>query len=164
MVLDTVARRRTIEMVRRVPIALDAAVEVLRNAPDRLIGSRFAAPWASARGLRLLAVALPGGIHIARDVRIGCGPLLEEDDAFALPVWWEAAEHPQLFPTFDGGLEVRGIDEETELRLVGSYQPPLGPIGRFANGVAGHRVVTASLETFLTGAAERLAAAAADLG
>ena len=151
-------------MVRRVAIGLDAAVQVLRNAPDRLIGSRFAAPSAPAGGFGLLAVDLPGGMHIAREVRIGCGPLLQEDDAVTLPVWWEAAEHPQLFPTFDGGLGVRGVDDETELCLVGSYQPPLGPIGRFANGVAGHRVVTASLETFLTGVAERLAAAAADMG
>jgi hypothetical protein len=77
-------------------------------------------------------------------------------------VWWEAAGHPYLFPTFDGALEVRHLGDETELRLVGSYQPPLGHFGYFADGLIGHPVVTASLESVLAEAAERLAAAVAE--
>jgi hypothetical protein len=163
MVINAVRPRRAIEMVRRVPIAVDVALAILQNAPDRLLATGLEAPWAATAGHGILGVDLPGGVQVTREVRMGLGPLLEDDGVYALPVWWEAAEHPHLFPTFDGGVEIRGLAIGTEVRLVGSYQPPLGILGRFADGVVGHRIVTASLEAFLAGAAERLTAAAADM-
>ncbi|MDP1806877.1 MAG: hypothetical protein Q8K72_16990, partial [Acidimicrobiales bacterium] len=88
------------------------------------------------------------------------GPLMEEDGAVVLPVGWEDAEHPDLFPTFDGGLELYPDGRGTALRLVGSYVPPLGLIGRFADELAGHRIVLASLSKFLADVASLLTAAA----
>ena len=161
----TAARhRRAVELVRRVPVPLAAAVAVLQHDPHRVIGSHLGGPWTSHDVHADLAVALFGGRQVAREVRIGVGPLLEDDDALALPLWWQAADHPELFPTFDGGLELQGDERATELRLVGSYRPPLGAVGRFADEVVGHRVVMASLDGFLTAVAERLGAmpAAAD--
>jgi hypothetical protein len=55
---------------------------------------------------------------------------------------------------------LRPASDGTEIRLVGSYRPPLGAWGRFADDLAGHRVVTASLETFLATTAQRLMAVA----
>jgi hypothetical protein len=162
MALNLTVRRRPVELARRVPVGIDAAVDVLRYGADRLVGPELAAPWAATAGPGTLGVELPGGIHLTREVRIGFGPLFEEDGTCAVPVWWEAAEHPHLFPIFDGALEVRRLGDGTELRLVGSYEPPLGSIGQFADCVLGHRVVIASLEALLTQAAERLAAAVAD--
>ncbi|HJP67207.1 MAG TPA: hypothetical protein VKA30_13000 [Actinomycetota bacterium] len=160
-------RRRPVELVRRVPVPLDAAVDVLRYGADRLVALDPAMPWEADGGLSSLAVDLPGGIHLTRQVRIGFGPILEEDGTFAVPVWWEAEEYPHLFPTFDGALEVcrgRGRGGEgTDLHLVGSYQPPLGSIGRFANGFLGHQVVMASLEELLNRMADRLATTATDM-
>ena len=154
------ARRRPVEMTRRVPVQVDAAIAVLKQTPECLVGSEFKASWMAPDGAETLGVELPGGVHITRDVRVGLGPVFQEDDVFVLAVWWEAAEHPQLFPTFDGGFELRASGDATELSLVGSYEPPLGALGRFADGVVGHRLVTASLDAFLDSAAERLAAAA----
>jgi hypothetical protein len=162
MALNLTVRRRPIELVRPVPVTVDAAVDVLRHGADRLVASDLAAPWAASAGLSTLAVDLPGGVHLTREVRIGFGPSVEDDGSFAVPVWWEAEEHPHLFPTFDGALEVRRGSNGTQLCLVGSYQPPLGSIGRFADGVLGHQVVVASLEALLNRAADRLATAAAD--
>lgn len=136
----TAPRRRPIELGRRVAVRVDRALAALDRAPYDVVGS-----------------ALLPGRELRREVRIGVGPLLEDDDVFVLPLWWEDSEHPQLFPTFDGGLEVRADGAGTEIRLVGSYRPPLGPLGRFADGLVGHRVVTASLESFLTDVADRLA-------
>lgn len=159
--MKVTARRRPVKLTRRVPVKIDAAIAVLKKTPERLIGSEFAASWMAPEGAETLGVELPGGVHISRDVRVGLGPVFQEDDAFVLAVWWEAAEHPQLFPTFDGGFELRAAGDETELCLVGSYEPPLGALGRFADGVVGHRLVTASLDALLASAAERLAAAGA---
>ena len=102
---------------------------------------------------------------LQREVRVGFAPIQEDDDGRQiLPVWWEAAQHPQLFPTFDGGLHVRAEGTETTLWLAGSYQPPMGRVGQFADGFLGHRLVVASLRTFLGGAATRLLEVAEVLG
>lgn len=157
----TAARpRRAVQLAHRVPVPLDSAIAILDRAPERVVGSHLGAPWTGTDAHAELGVGLPGGRYLGREVRIGCGPLLEDEDALALPVWWQDAEHPQLFPTFDGGLELRRASDGTELRLVGSYQPPLGVVGRFADGLLGHRLVMASLEGFVAAAAERLTAAA----
>lgn len=120
---------------------VDVAIRVLAEDPEAVLRSRI------------------GIGHVAREVRVGYGLFLEDDGVVAVPVWWEDSEHPELFPTFDGGLELRAAaGGGTELVLAGSYRPPFGAVGRFADGVLGHRIVTASLEAFLTAAAERLSA------
>lgn len=163
MALNVAHHRRPVEIARRVPVGIEAASAVLREGADRLIGPEFPAPWAASGAHHTLGIEFPGGVRLTREVHLGTGPVFEEDDGVAVAVWWEAAEHPHLFPTFDGALEVRPAGDgttESELRLAGSYAPPLGRIGRFADGLVGHRVVTASLEALLAGAAERLVAAA----
>lgn len=142
------SHRRPVDLVRRLPVAAAFSVAALEAAPRRILGSRLG----PARAER----SLGGGV--TREVRIGVGPLLEDEGAVVLPLWWEAAEHPRLFPTFDGGIELRPDgDDATEVRLVGSYEPPLGTFGRFADGLAGHRVVIASLEALLDEVVTRLA-------
>jgi hypothetical protein len=159
MAITATPHRRAVEtLVRRVPVPAAAATALLRRDPHRVIGSHLGAPWTST-GIHVdLAVELFSGHQVAREVRIGVGPLIDDEGVLALPLWWQADDHPQLFPTFDGGLELRGDERGTELRLVGSYRPPLGVVGRFADGVVGHRVVMASLDGFLSAVAERLAA------
>ena len=150
--------RRPVGLRRCLPVPVSEVVAALQATPQQVIGSRLGAFWASVDGD---GAGGPGWLAgaVTREVRVGFGPLVDDDDALALPIWWEDAEHPLLFPTFDGGLEVRAEGDGTELRLVGSYEPPLGPFGRFADGLAGHRVVLASLRTFLDGLAGRLVAA-----
>jgi hypothetical protein len=41
--------------------------------------------------------------------------------------------------------------------LVGSYRPPLGPVGAFADAIVGQRLVVASLEALLRRVAAELA-------
>lgn len=154
--------RRSIELRRRIDIPAHLAVAVLESAPGEAVGVDGGRVWTDTEAHARLGAELLAGMHVERPVRIGVGPLIEDDDATVLPVWWEDAEHPNLFPTFDGGLELRGDEDGTEMRLVGSYQPPLGALGRFGDGLAGHRVVMASLERFLVDVAGRLAAAAGE--
>jgi hypothetical protein len=160
MALTVTNLRRPVELTRRVPVLVDTAVAALGQDLRRVIGWRLPAPIADGEAFTELEVGIPGGRQIGREVRLGFGPLLEDDGAMALPVWWEDAEHPELFPTFDGGLELLPAADETELRLVGSYQPPFGAFGRFADGLVGRRIVAASLEAFLAAVADRLISAA----
>lgn len=148
-------------MSQRVDVPILAALQLFDEQPGRLIGRRVAP--AEQGPPDLLTVTLPAGRRITRRVEIGYGPLMEEDDVLAIPVWWQDAVHPDLFPTFDGGIELRGDERGTELWLVGSYQPPLGALGGFGDSILGRRVVLATLEKFLAGVADRLVAVAAPL-
>ena len=161
MALPATALRRPIERALPVRVPFDVAIAVLGEHPDGVIGAHLDAALEGGVVHAGIGLEVLRGRRIVRQVRVGFGPLLDDDGIVALPVWWEDAEHPELFPTFDGGLELGPAREGTELRLVGSYEPPLGAFGRFADGVLGHRVVSASLEAFLTAAAERLVVEAA---
>jgi hypothetical protein len=157
-----VSHRRPVDLARRLPVATALAIAVLERDPKRVIGSRLGPIWNGPELNPGVTERLFGGARVTREVRIGVGPLLEDEGAIVLPVWWEDAEHPRLFPTFDGGIELRPDGGATELRLVGSYEPPLGTVGRFADGLAGHRVVLASLEALLDDVAARLVEGATD--
>lgn len=159
MARTATSHRRPVAMRRHVPVETDRAVAVLDAAPQEVVGSRRDGFWAGAEAHAFLGAQLLPGSLVTRPVRIGFGPMLEEDDAIVLPVWWEDAEHPHLFPTFDGGFELRPEGAGTALQLVGSYEPPLGTVGRFADGLAGHRFVVESLERFLDEVTGRLAEA-----
>ena len=153
--------RRTVDVMRYVPIAVDRAVALVETGPQRLVGAHAGDEDAGV-ARTVLQVELPGGGTVTRSARVGFGPVMEEGGAVVLPVWWEDAEHPDLFPTFDGGLELRKDGRGTALHLVGSYVPPLGLLGRFGDGLAGHRIVMASLNKFLADVATLLTAAAQD--
>jgi hypothetical protein len=158
MARTTDSSRRPVELVRYLPVPLAVAIGVLHDAPQQVIGSDLDGDWAGVHNG--LGPELVAGRHLRREVRIGVGPLIDDDDVLVLPIWWEDADFPHLFPTFDGGLELRPDRGGTEVRLVGSYEVPLGALGRFADSLAGHHVVIASLETFLSRAAGRLTAVA----
>ena len=111
-----------------------------------------------------------GGGSIGRRVRAEVGPMSVSPRKFGLPpralevpVAWQAAEHPALFPTLNGQLRIRDAEHETiELRLTGEYTPPLGAIGVIGDRFAGHQAATASLRGYLVEVAQRLGAKLAE--
>lgn len=153
--------RRSVDVLRYVPIAVDLAVAIVEAGLQRLIGSH-AGCGSDGHARADLRVELPGVGSVTRSACVGFGPKMEEDGATVFPVWWEDSEHPDLFPTFDGGLELSADGRGTALRLVGSYVPPLGLLGRVGDGLAGHRIVLASLNKFLTDVAMLLTTAGRD--
>ena len=82
-----------------------------------------------------------------------------EQGTLEIPVRWRAARHAVFFPTMRGRLVVRdnGFDAIV-VRLVGTYRPPLGPLGWIIDRLFGRRAATASLERYLQTVAARLEA------
>jgi hypothetical protein len=65
-----------------------------------------------------------------------------------------------LFPVFTGELQATRLsDAMTELALVGSYEPPLGPVGELVDRVVLHRLARQALGGFLARVGERVARA-----
>ena len=78
-------------------------------------------------------------------------------DAMRLHVEWESARAPRLFPIMRGHLTAYALTAtETQLDFRGEYQPPLGPLGRAIDAVAGHRIAEASVHRFVSDVAQYL--------
>lgn len=147
-------------ITRRVPRPAREVSACLSQDPATLLGaSGDPAGLPAGRYPVPLQVTLAGA-HFDRLAAVGFASVVEEEDGTrVLPLWWEAADQPWLFPTFDGGLEVRPDDGGTELRLEGRYRPPLGAAGALVNRAVLNRAATASLEALLDRLSARLAAA-----
>ncbi len=64
---------------------------------------------------------------------------------------WEATTLPRLFPLMQGELFVYPLTStETQLDFSGTYEPPLGAVGKTINAIVGHRIAEASVHSFVT--------------
>lgn len=62
----------------------------------------------------------------------------------------------RVLPSFTGSLAVHERDLGSTLQLLGTYTPPLGPIGAVGDGVVGHHLVRQSLDRFLAEIGDRV--------
>ena len=159
--VDTMPKSRdavAVLITRRVPRPPAEVSACLSQDPATLFGTGDdAATLPPGRFPVPLQVHLAGA-HFDRIAAVGFASVVEEEDGTrVLPLWWEAAEQPWLFPTFDGGLEVRPDNGGTQLRLEGRYRPPLGAAGALVNRAVLNKAATASLEALLDRLSARLA-------
>lgn len=102
-------------------------------------------------------VEFGGGTSVGRAVTLELGAFERRPEVSRLPLHWKAKEHARLFPTMDAELRLSDAGPaETEVRLVGEYEPPLGPLGAVMDRVAGGRIAQRSATDFVTGVAQRL--------
>lgn len=93
-------------------------------------------------GSFLLAVPGPTlGREIGKQVRMHTGPARRSGHRIVLPLGWRAAPASALFPVFEGSLEVEPLDSRrSQLTLVGTTTPPLGPFGRALDSTVFHAI------------------------
>ena len=104
-----------------------------------------------------------GVICVKADIKISVKSVEEKKaagrsgPATRLLLEWEAATAPALFPFMKAELSIYALTStETQLDFLGHYKPPLGPLGRAINAVAGHRIAEASVHRFIDEVAEYL--------
>lgn len=104
-----------------------------------------------------------GGVQLTKDVTIEVGDMKEEAGRTELnrvarvSVRWRASESPGLFPEMEAELSVYPLSfTETQVELVGHYEPPFGLLGSAIDAVAGQRIAEASVHRFVQEVAERL--------
>ncbi|MCZ7528696.1 MAG: hypothetical protein M5U14_21385 [Acidimicrobiia bacterium] len=98
--------------------------------------------------------ALPPG---SSEVELAVGPVRLRDDALVLPMLWgPGTDHP-LLPPIEADLEVAPVGSEwTQLTLVGNYtRRPSGALRR-RDDLLLHRVLEASVRSFLVAVARWL--------
>jgi hypothetical protein len=130
------------------------AERVLAAGPAALFGDHLTG------GIFPLAVPLGTAGAVHHDVRLEVGELRTAEGEAWVPLRWVPVGHERLLPDFAGVLEVLdgGGDDDppARLRLLGAYTVPLGAVGRFGDGVAGHRLARLTLATLVTELAARL--------
>jgi hypothetical protein len=146
---------RSIEAWTGLHAPADRAQKVLHDRAKAIFGQRHVT----------LSVGGHVGPLVHHEVDLDVGePFVDVDGTVSVAVSWHATGHEPLFPTFAGRLTAeRDDDGRGALHLRGGYAVPLGVIGRFGDGVAGHHVVRRSIEDLLEHTARRLDAAAEPL-
>src|SRR5664280_3824566 len=70
---------------------------------------------------------------------------------FVMPLRWSATGPTELFPVMEADLEIAPLGaSESQLRLSGSYDPPLGPVGRQLDRLLLHQLAEATVRALLS--------------
>jgi len=106
------------------------------------------------------------GVEVSKEVLVSVQQVTEEPARAKAPartkilIEWEAAKSPRLFPFMRAELSVYALTAtETQLDLLGHYEPPLGPLGSALDALVGHRIAEASVHRFLAAVATHLRSA-----
>src|SRR5579864_3421981 len=104
-----------------------------------------------------------GGIAVEADIKIQVNKVEEKipkglsNPVTRLQLEWEAARMPRLFPFMKAELSIYPLTStETQLDFSGTYEPPLGALGKAMNAVAGHRIAEVSVHRFINDVAAYL--------
>jgi hypothetical protein len=93
---------------------------------------------------------------LARTVTLEIGVAEIHSYGLSYPIHWEASDASLLFPELSADLILANRGRgETKLTLRGTYQPPLGALGRMADRAGLGRVAEATVRSWM----DRLAAA-----
>jgi len=104
-----------------------------------------------------------GGIKLGADISISVKDAIQAPGAGTtgpstlIPLEWEAANRPHLFPFMKAELAIYPLTAtETQLDFSGIYEAPLGVLGSAVNAVVGHRIAESSVHRFIAAVAEHL--------
>lgn len=153
---------RAIDVTTTVAVPLDGVRNILRERPDAVLGP-VDVPGPDRRRPHRFRTTVPAvlgsGATVEQDVLLDLGmvPGKGRRSSLSIPLDWDPTGHERLLPSFRGTLEVTPTaDRRCELAVTGTYDVPLGPIGRFGDAVVGRRVARRSLAAFATRIAQRV--------
>lgn len=147
-----------------VDMPLDRVRERVCGA-DGWLGPLVAAAADDGESLLVRLGPIGGARGPGMELRVRLGECTPRGDAVSVPIRWEAAHLPVLFPVLDGALELAPLGEEqTRVLLQASYRPPLDGVGRWFDGAVLHRVAESTVRSFLLRLADGIAGSADQTG
>ena len=96
-----------------------------------------------------------GPIDVTAEISIELGPMDETPmpsgrEALRVPIAWHAIRSQKAFPAMQAELTIYPLTAtETQLELAGTYEPPLGALGRAIDSALLHRIAEASVLQFV---------------
>ena len=92
-----------------------------------------------------------GPIDVTAEIAIELGPMDDTElasgrPALRIPISWKAIRATRAFPSMQAELTLYPLTAtETQLELAGTYDPPLGVVGRAIDSALLHRIAEASV-------------------
>jgi len=137
--------------------------EALLGNPTAILAAATQAAANRAESVATRLHVTISGIDVATNVAVTTGTVVDEtagtygDPVTKIPVSWESASHPRLFPLMRAELALYPLaSAETQIDFKGVYQPPLGAVGNAVNALVGHRIAEACVHAFVSDVASYL--------
>ena len=125
--------------------------------PRALIAASAGSAYRDGERLSVRLTPLSNHPSLGKTVEVDLADPYEREDQLVLPMHWWAPGATRLYPHLDGDLEFAPLGAlSTQLTLMGSYDPPLGFVGRHADVLLLHRVAEASIRSFLVSVSRNL--------
>jgi len=88
---------------------------------------------------------------LSKAVSVQTGKIRDRGEGFVMPLSWSATGPTELFPVMEADLEIAPLGAaESQLRLSGSYDPPLGVVGRQLDRLLLHQLAEATVRALLS--------------
>lgn len=87
---------------------------------------------------------------LSKAVSVHVGEVRDRGQGFVMPLQWSATGPTELFPVMQADLEVAPLGgQQSQLRLSGSYEPPLGAFGRRLDKLLLHQLAESTVRALL---------------
>jgi hypothetical protein len=87
---------------------------------------------------------------LSKAVSVHVGNVRVRGEAFVVPLQWSASGPTELFPVMEADLEIAPLGaHQSELRFSGSYDPPLGSVGRQLDRLLLHQLAEVTVRALL---------------
>ena len=134
----------------QIDLGFDEIRARVRADPHALIAENAGAAYRHGERLSLRLTPLLGIPRLGKSIDVDLAEPYEREDRLVIPMHWWAPGATRLFPHLDGDLEFAPLGAKTsQITLMGSYDPPLGFIGRRADVLLLHHIAEASIRSFL---------------
>jgi hypothetical protein len=145
-----------VQYFTHVPVSLDVVEARIDDIRSRL------GEWADIayrEGEDLRATVGPADHAYAKQVDLEIGMAEIRRAGVVYPISWTATRAQALFPKLTADLILTHVGrEKTKLALEGTYEPPLGPVGRALDRVALKNVAEATIQDWVDRVAEAVSA------
>lgn len=136
-----------------VDLSFDDVVRVLAEDPSAVLQEATDAAAEHARAVHRDLVVDLAGFEVGREVVIEVDEFQPAELRRAtVELRWHASTASAMFPSLRAILEVCALSfrpPRTQISLVVTYRPPLGPLGAAGDLVWGHRVAESAVHRFL---------------
>lgn len=151
--------KRSVYVHDSAEVPFESVVALMRGAPRMLFGSSGGATSEPTTADVTTHVG-PIPIHDRFAVTFGDFAEASGQHYATLQITFSGDKHHVLVPDVEAKLEASAESpSRTRLAFVGSYQPPMGPVGALEDVLAGHRAVEEAMQQVIRELRDRMQAA-----
>ena len=135
-----------VQYFSEIPRPLEVLVDVLPEVLTRL-GKLGEDAYREGEEIRLRIGPRSHHSATAKTVSLRADAPIQDRSSIRVPLYWEATGTSGLFPTMTADIALVQLgDQLTKIRFEGTYEPPLGALGRLLDRTLMHRIAELSVK------------------